>query len=222
MECARRSRFAGRLIIRSKAVSRCICPAPYTHLSVSIAAAGTGRLFCSGGPVRHGLGDGGRPACRGWRHLAAGSNARVSTGPTNNSTFPGRGAFFRRAGRPPLRQAGCAPLPQDAYKVQGPPALSPTIVQPIPPPPRPPPPDPIASSPWGWPYLWFRHQENQASSVGAASSMISAFCFRLPPFKSSNFKSPISQRGLHRPLRYLVFQSRHSPVLFPLSALALF
>jgi len=118
MECARRSRFAGRLIIRSKAVSRCICPAPYTHLSVSIAAAGTGRLFCSGGPVRHGLGDGGRPACRGWRHLAAGSNARVSTGLANNSTFPGRGALFRQAGRPALRQAGCPPLPQDAYKVQ--------------------------------------------------------------------------------------------------------
>ena len=92
--------------------------APYTHLSVLIATAGTDRLFCGGGPVRHSLGDGGRPACRRGRHLAAGSNARVSTGLANNSTFPGRGAFFRRAGRPALRQAGCPPLPQDAYKVQ--------------------------------------------------------------------------------------------------------
>jgi hypothetical protein len=37
-------------------------PAPYTHLSVSIATAGTDRLFCSGG----------RPACRSWRHFALG------------------------------------------------------------------------------------------------------------------------------------------------------
>jgi len=87
-------------------------PAPYTHLSVSIATAGADRLCCGGGPVRHSLGDGGRPACRGWRHLAAWSSARVSTGLANNSTFPGRGAFFRPAGRPALRQAGCPPLPQ--------------------------------------------------------------------------------------------------------------
>jgi len=89
-------------------------PASYTHLSVSIATAGTDRLFCRGG----------RPACRSWRHLAAGSNARVSTGLANNSTFPGRGAFFRRAGRPALRQAGCPPLPQAAYKVQAQPQPS--------------------------------------------------------------------------------------------------
>jgi len=107
--------------------------APYAHLSVSIAKAGTDRLFCGGGPVRHSLGDGGRPACRlvrrsfseggSWRHLAAWSGARVSTELANNSTFPGRGALFRRAGRPALRQAGCPPLPKDAYKVQSPLAL---------------------------------------------------------------------------------------------------